>query len=263
MDYDTLQWEVTDKVGILTLNRPAKLNSFNLRMFEEIKEVLRQAENDGTTRAIVIKGSGTSFSAGGDMEFLKYLQEIEPANSLENALTDILDLGDQLYNLQIPTVVAVHGYCLGVGLSFALLGDIRLASENAVFGIEFIAMGIVPDMGLMYTLPRLIGPAKAKELVLTSRRIKAPEAERIGMINTIVPDAELEEKAFKTAVQMGELPSLAIKKAKKGLNQSITGQLKDMLNYESKAQAACLKSEDHREAVAAFLAKRKPEFKGN
>jgi enoyl-CoA hydratase/carnithine racemase len=134
VNYETLQWEATDKVGILTLNRPEKLNSFNLRMFEEIKEVLRRAEDDATTRAIVIKGSGTSFSAGGDMEFLKYLQGIEPDNSLENALTDILELGDRLYNLEIPTVVAVRGYCLGVGLSFALLGDIRLASENAVFG---------------------------------------------------------------------------------------------------------------------------------
>lgn len=262
MNYETLQWKVTERVGILTLNRPEKLNSFNLRMFEEIKEVLRKAEDDETTRAIVIKGSGTSFSAGGDMEFLKYLQQIEPGNSLENALTDILDLGDRLYNLEIPTVVAVRGYCLGVGLSFALLGDIRLASENAVFGIEFIAMGIVPDMGLMYTLPRLVGPAKAKELILTSRRIKADEAERIGMINTIVPDAELEEKAFKTAVQIGDFPALAVKKAKKGLNQSISGQIKEMLLYESQVQAACLKTEDHREAVAAFLAKRKPEFKG-
>ena len=262
MNYETLQWEVTEKVGILTLNRPEKLNSFNLRMFEEIKEVLRKAKDDSTTRAIVIKGSGTSFSAGGDMEFLKYLQRIEPDNSLENALTDILELGDRLYNLEIPTVVAVQGYCLGVGLSFALLGDIRLASENAVFGAEFIAMGIIPDLGLMYTLPRLVGPAKAKEFILTCRRIKAVEAERIGMINTIVPDEQLEERAFKTALQIGERPAQAIKMTLKGLNQAFTGQLKEMSHYESQAQAACLKSEDHREAVSAFLAKRKPEFEG-
>lgn len=262
MHYETLQWKVAENVGILTLNRPEKLNSFNLRMFEEIKEVLRGTEDDASVRAIVINGSGNSFSAGGDMELLKYLQGIEAGNPLEKALTDLLELGNRLYELEIPTVVAVRGYCLGVGLSLALLGDIRLASENAVFGAEFIAMGIVPDMGLMYTLPRLVGPARAKELILTCRRIKAPEAERIGMVNTIVPDKHLEEEALKIATRIGKLPAVAIRMTKKGLNQSSAGQLEEMLQYESRAQAVCLKTEDHKEAVAAFLARRKPEFKG-
>lgn len=196
------------------------------------------------------------------MELLKYLQGLEGGNPLEKALADLLELGEMLYNLEKPTIVAVRGYCLGVGLSLALLGDIRLASEDAVFGAEFVAMGIIPDVGLMYTLPKLVGPARAKELVLSCRRIKAEEGERIGLVNSIVPHEQLDDAAFQMASRMGELPALAIKTAKKGLNLAQNSSLKEMLQYEIGSQALCLKTEDHKEAVTAFLEKRKPVFKG-
>lgn len=257
-----MQWELTGNVGVLTLNRPQKLNSFTLRMFAEIKEVLREAEASEDVRAVVIKGRGKSFSAGGDMELLQHLQSIEAGPPLEKALADILALGKQFNDLEVPTIVAVRGYCLGVGLSLALLGDMRLASENAVFGAEFVAMGIIPDLGLLYTLPRLVGPARARELILTCRRIKAPEAERIGMVNTIVPDKQLEEKALQMAARIGTFPSAAVRNTRKGLNKSALGLFEEMLQYEIRTQAFCLKTDDHKEAVAAFLAKRTPQFKG-
>ncbi len=262
MPFETLEWEIKGNVAVLALNRPEKLNSFTLRMFAEIQEALQTAEANESVRAMVIKGNGKAFSAGGDMELLQYLQNLEAGPPLEQALAQLLALGKQFNNLEVPTIVAVRGYCLGVGLSLALLGDIRLASENAVFGAEFVAMGIIPDLGLLYTLPRLVGPARARELILTCRRIKAPEAERIGMVNAIVPDKQLEEKALQMAARIGAFPSLAVRKTRKGLNQSVTGLFEEILQYEIKTQAFCLKTEDHKEAVEAFLARRKPEFKG-
>lgn len=264
VSYDTLRWEVKEGVGILTLNRPEKLNTFSVQVFHEIRDVLQNAHSDESVRVLLLRGEGGTFSAGGDMEMLKYLNTFKEGALLQQAVADLVKLAGDMYHFEKPVLASVQGYCLGVGLSLASLCDIRIASEKAVLGTEFIAMGLVPDTGILYTLPRIVGKAKAKEMFLTCRRIKAEEAEKMGLVNALFSEQELEEESFKMARQIAQFPPIAIKMAKQGLDRfSGDGkEIEDVLSYESFAQALCLNTGDHREAVSAFLEKRKPEFKG-
>lgn len=264
MNYSTLRWEVKEGVGVITLNRPEKLNTFSVQLFYELGEALKNARSDESVRVILIGGAGGNFSAGGDMEMLKYLGNIKESALLQQAVANLVELAGELYHFEKPTIAAVQGYCLGAGLSLASLCDLRLASEKAVFGTEFVAMGLVPDTGILYTLPKLVGPARAKELFLTCRRIKAEEAERIGLVNVLFNEQKLDEQSFKMAGQIAQFPPVAVKMAKQGLDRFAGAgkEIEGMLSYESFAQALCLNTEDHREAVSAFIEKRRPEFKG-
>lgn len=262
MNYSTVHWEIKDGVGIITLNRPEKLNTFSVQVFHDLQEIFSSAENEQSVRVLLIKGAGASFSAGGDMEMLKYLGSFQEEALLQDAIAKLIKLAAQLNYLEIPSIAAVQGYCLGVGLSFASLCDIRLASKNAIFGTEFVAMGLVPDTGILYSLSRLVGLGKAKEMLLTCRRIKAEEAEKIGLVNNLFSAEELEQEAFNMAYRIAQLPPVALKIAREGLNRFTGGTIEEVLSYESLAQALCLKTEDHHEAVSAFLSKRKPSFSG-
>ncbi len=262
MNYTTIKWEISNGVGIITLNRPEKLNTFTVQVFNDLQEALLKAETDQSVKVLLIKGAGGTFSAGGDMEMLKYLTSFQEEVLLRETVTKLIKLAGQLNHLEIPSLAAIRGYCLGVGLSLASLCDIRLASNNSIFGTEFIAMGLLPDTGILHSLPRLVGLGKAKEMLLTGRRIKGEEAEKIGLVNTLLSDDELEQEAFNMAHRIAQLPPVAIKMTREGLDKFTGKTIEDILSYESFAQSVCLKTEDHHEAVSAFLSKRKPVFKG-
>lgn len=259
--HETLLTEINNNILILTLNRPKSMNTFNLTMFNELDDVFEEVDRRSDIRVLIIKGAGRSFSAGGDMDMLNTLNKLKGAE-LEKTLTGIISLAYKLMRLRQPTISSIKGYCLGVGCSIAMLTDIRIASEDAVFGLEFVGMGIIPDTGALYVLPRIVGHSKAMELALTNRRINSQEAERIGMVNSVVLSDNLETEAMKTAQRIASLPSVAMEMTKKILNNSLNQDLEEILKYEALAQTICFNTEDHKEAVSAFLAKRKPFFKG-
>lgn len=262
MKYETIT--VEEKAGIctLTLNRPERLNSLNIKMFEELAEVINEINDSERIKVLVIKGRGKAFSAGGDMDLLKYLNGMETASQIQRVLSNILRLGILLKDLNKPTIASIHGYCIGAGMSLVMLCDIKIASEESIFGVEFINMGIIPDIGACYMLPRLVGLTKAKELIITSKRFNAREAESMGLINKVVSEKNLEVEVMKWADKIASLPALAVGIAKMALNKSLYCDFKDMIEFETLAQPTCLKSDDHKEAVAAFLEKRKPRFLG-
>ncbi|WP_347487801.1 enoyl-CoA hydratase/isomerase family protein [Desulfoscipio sp. XC116] len=261
MSYETLLIKTNDNILTIILNKPKSMNAFSLTMFNELNDAFNEINKREDIRVLIIKGAGRTFSAGGEMEMLNTLNQLKGAK-LEKTLTGIISLASKFMKLRQPTISSIHGYCLGVGCSIAMLSDIRIASEDAVLGLEFVGMGIIPDTGALYSLPRIIGLSKAKELALTNRRVNSQEAEKIGMVNSVVPRDQLETKVEKVACQIASLPPIAIEMTKKLLNDSLRQNLDEILRYEALAQTICLNTEDHKEAVSAFLSKRKPFFTG-
>lgn len=247
------------KVTIITLNVPQKLNSLEKTVRIELKSALAQFHNDETSRAAVLTGRGKAFSAGGALEELKGGMDAVTGVGL---MADYGEIVTAIENLEKPIVAAVNGIAVGAGLSLVLACDIVIAASDAVFAAVFSKVGLVPDMGATYYLPRAVGMHRAKELIFTSRMIKAEEARQMGIVNRVVDPDELENRACDLAQQLAEGPGLAFGLTKKILARSLESSLRDMLQHETYAQPICFESHDHKEGVRAFYEKRKPAFKG-
>jgi len=247
--------------GVLTvtLDRPEALNSFNVAMKDELLAALKDAGRDRGVRVVVLTGAGRAFSAGQDLK-----ERQEPAAT---------DLGSELrarYNplilamrrLEKPIIGAINGVAAGAGCSIALACDIRLASESASFIEVFGRVGLVPDSGSSWLLPRLVGYARAAEMVFTSEPVDAATAERIGLVNRVLPSDELMAEAHALATRLAAAAPLALGLAKRALNRALESSLEDALEYEAQLQAIAGRSSDHREGVAAFVEKRPAEFSG-
>ncbi|CAN5215284.1 2-(1,2-epoxy-1,2-dihydrophenyl)acetyl-CoA isomerase PaaG [soil metagenome] len=256
---ETVVSDVTTGVLTLTLNRPDALNSFTVEMKEELLAALKQAARDRDTRVLILTGAGRAFSAGQDLK--------------ERQAPGVADLGTELRNrynpiilamrrLEKPIIGAVNGVAAGAGISVALACDIRLASDRASFIEVFARVGLVPDTGSTWFLPRLVGPARAAEMMFSAEPVDAATAERIGLVNRVVPAAQLMDEAHTLADKLAAMPPLALALAKRALNRAYDTGLEGALEYEAQLQSVAGRSKDHAEGVAAFVEKRPPRFSG-
>jgi 2-(1,2-epoxy-1,2-dihydrophenyl)acetyl-CoA isomerase len=250
-------------VRTLRLNRPDVLNSFNTPLLQELSKAVRDAERDRTVRCVVITGAGRGFSAGQDLADVssryKSDQPIELGAHIRKLYNPLIAA---IRNIEKPFVAAVNGVAAGAGCSLALACDIRIAAESASFIEAFINVGLVPDSGSTFFLPRLIGLSHAFEMAVTGRKVKADEAMSMGLVNRVVPDAELPAEVKKLGQQLANLPPRAIGLTKRAMNAAWTADVEAQLDYEAMLQTVAGQSKDHREGIASFLEKRPPKFTG-
>jgi len=259
MSYESILVEKEGNIATVTLNRPGALNFLDPLMAEEMEQALGDLEKDALVRAIVITGAGRAFSAGGDLKFMKEDHSVYEYYQRMESITRFIRT---LLCLPKPVIASVNGPAVGAGCSIALAADMVIASDKATFAEVFCRIGLIPDCGGIFLLSRRIGLTRAKDLVLTGRTVDAHEAERMGMINRVVPADALKEETRKTAQELAGGPTLALGIAKRLLNQSYESDFETLLRLENSNQTLLRLAEDHREGVRAFFEKRKPEFKG-
>ncbi|MGE6260949.1 enoyl-CoA hydratase-related protein [Heyndrickxia sporothermodurans] len=255
--YETILYEVKNQVAWIKLNRPDKLNAFNEQMKLEVKTALKEAAIDNEVRCIVITGEGRAFCSGQDLQSVK--ENTDYGELLRNYYNPMVQ---QLAALEKPVIAAINGTAAGAGLSLALACDFRLANEKASFIQAFIHVGLVPDSGNMYYLPRIIGHAKALELSILGEKITANEAKDVGLVTKVIPADSWDSEVAIFAERLAQMPTKAIGLIKRYLNQSWDSNLQEVLEKEAYAQKIAGQSFDHKEGVSAFLNKRKPIFKG-
>jgi len=253
-------FEIKNQVATLTLNRPEKYHSFIREMALELQEKLEICKNDNNIRAIVITGTGKAFCAGQDLEEATNPKGPELQKIVNEHYNPIIR---QIRNIEKPIIAAVNGVAAGAGASIALCCDIVIAKESAVFIQAFSKIGLVPDSGATFFLPRLIGFQKASALMMNADPITATEAERLGMIYKVVEEYKFEDEIKSFSEKLAKMPTKGIGLTKKLLNQSMNDSLEQQLNEEEIAQTIAGKTNDYKEGVSAFLEKRKPNFKGN
>jgi len=259
-DFDTILFDVSDGVATITLNRPDRLNALTTPMSQEMLAALKSCARDERIRCVVITGAGRGFSAGQDLTELAHVPD-------DWTVGDHLRRGYHrlilaMHDLEKPIIAAVNGVAAGAGLGVALAADMRIASAKASFVAAFIGIGLAPDSGVSWHLQRLVGPARAFELLTTGRKVSAEEALSMGLVNQVVPADALDETVAALARQFAQAPTRAIGLTKRVLNKAATATLAEALEYEAQIQDIAIQTEDHREGVEAFLQKRPPRFSG-
>lgn len=266
MELTCVRYEVDGPVATITLDRPEALNAATFEMDDELQHVFREADADPDVRAIVLTGAGRGFCAGDDVQRAwgdpRIEQTIAALSGPEPPMTPLVEI---LLALDTPTIAAVNGVALGIGMDFALLCDLRLASETARFGQLFVRMGLLCDLTGLWLLPQIVGRARATELLLTGEMIDAVTAERIGLVSRVLPPDELLPAAQALAATIAANPPLAVRAIKQGLRRAAglrTDELDEMATFVGHGLARLFRTEDHREAVRAFVEKRPAEFRG-
>ena len=262
MGYNTLLYEKSGNISTLILNRPDKLNALNLELFDELLLALKVINEDDEVKALILTGAGRAFCAGADLGMIQNLGKEDFMPKFRRLIQKVQAVTNAIEGLDKPVIGAINGAAIGGGFDIAIACDIRLASEAAVFSEAFIRLGLVPDMGATFRLPRLVGIARAKEIILTGDTISATEAERIGLVNWVVPANQLMEEAKKWAEKLAAGPPLAIKVAKQLLNNAASTDLHSALADEMVAQCQLITTQDHQEGIKAFLERRLPHFHG-
>lgn len=260
MAYENIVFDVADGIATITFNRPKALNALNGHLLDELAAALDAIEADEQIRVLILTGAGEkSFVAGAD------ISELATFNTLQGKLFATKGQGiiSRLQNLAIPVIAAVNGFALGGGSEMALACDFIYASENAMFGLPEITLGIIPGFGGTQRLPRLIGTNRAKEMIFTGKMITAAEAERIGMVNRVVPQASLIEETRTVAKAIAAKGKVSLRAAKQAINSGINVDLATGCRIEVDAFAICMASEDGKEGTRAFMEKRKPTFTGS
>jgi 2-(1,2-epoxy-1,2-dihydrophenyl)acetyl-CoA isomerase len=250
-------------VATLKLNRPERLNAFGGTMREEILDVLERVASDNRIRVLVVTGEGRGFSAGGDIHHLKRLRDTKDEAGFRDVLAKGRQITRSLNALSKPVIAAINGPCAGAGLCFALACDIRIASDKATFGPSFALIGLHPDWGGSWYIPRLAGSANACELIFTGSMISAEKAESMGLISRVVKHEQLMPEVMGMAGTMSRNPAGVLRLAKASIYKSLNSDLEAAFARETEVQVECFYSEDFLEGITAFLEKRKPEFKGH
>jgi 2-(1,2-epoxy-1,2-dihydrophenyl)acetyl-CoA isomerase len=263
MSYETIQLEMRGAVAVITLNRPTALNALTVAMGQEFRSALNEALERGA-RAILLTGTGRAFSAGGDLREMQQLAEKD--GRLEAFFDEPLSLIHACVRLireaPVPVIAAVNGVATGGGCNFALACDIVLAAASAQFNQAFIKIGLTPDCGGTFILPRLVGWKLATELLMTGDMIDARRAAEIGMINRVVADEELMTEAMGLAERLANAPTKALASIKRLIEESAKSDYNAQLELEHKAQLQSGQTKDFKEGVAAFIEKRPPKFTG-
>lgn len=260
MNYETLTLKIDNMVGYITLNRPERLNSFDMQLGEELFDVLKNISTDEKIRAVVIKGTEKGFCGGGDVKEMhladdksKFLRELT-RDRIHKCVIEIR-------NMEKPVIAAVNGAAFGAGLSLALACDIIIAVKDAKFGTAFIGIGLAPGCGTQF-FTKITGYQKACEYILTSKVFTAEKAKELGLVNKIVEPKDLDKAVEEFTKKFRKLPPIAVGKAKMLINKSLENNMIDHLELESKTAAYSASTQDFKEGVSAFVEKRKPVFKG-
>jgi 2-(1,2-epoxy-1,2-dihydrophenyl)acetyl-CoA isomerase len=258
MSFEHILFTIDQGVASLTLNRPDQLNSFNAAMHQEVREALKQVRQNAEVRCLLITGAGRGFCAGQDLGDRNVAPGSAAPDLGESIEKNYNPLIRALRDLPMPVICAVNGVAAGAGANIALACDITLAARSSSFIQAFCKIGLVPDSGGTWTLPRAVGMARAKALALLGDKLSAEQAEQWGMIWRCVDDAALQDEALKLATQ----PTYGLALIKRALNASASNSFDEQLDLERDLQRLAGRSEDYREGVSAFMAKRTPEFKG-
>ena len=259
MNYQNILFQVAEGVATITFNRPKVLNAMNSEVMAELAHALKACDQDDAVKALILTGSGEkAFVAGAD---ISQMQNNTPAEA-----TKFMELGQEtlrfLETMGKPSIAAVNGFALGGGTEIALACDMRIASENAMFGQPEILIGILPGWGGTQRLPRLVGMGIAKELILGGGQINAQRAYEIGLVNKVAPLTSLMDEAQKMAGKFTKLPGFALKMAKNSINYGYDISLDNAIRLEVTSVAQCFSTQDQKEGMKAFLEKRKPTFVG-
>jgi len=257
MSFETLLVDRADGIVTVTMNRPEKKNAANAVMWNELMACFRELAGDDQVRVVVLTGAGGAFCSGADVSGMGGRETHGLAN-----MRHIGDVAMSLYRLPQPTIAKVRGVATGAGMNMALLCDLIVASDNARFSEIFARRGLTIDFGGSWALPRRIGMHRAKELTLLTDIIDAAEADRIGLVNRVVPDADLDKFVDEWAARLAAGPPIALAQSKRLLNNAVGATLEQALDEEGAAQTINMSTKDTAEAVSAFLEKRDPTFQG-
>ena len=261
MSYETILYQVSDGVASITLNRPSKLNAFNDRMIGETTDAFKSASRDAAVRCVVITGAGRGFSSGQDLaDFQGRGEDVSIGEHLRHGYHRLVQ---QMVALEKPIIGSINGIAAGAGCGVALATDIRIAADSASFMLAFSRIGLIPDSGTNWFLPRLIGYARAYEMALTAERVPASRALEWGMVHYVVPAEQLPEITAAWARRLADGPTLAFGLTKRAMNRGLDMTLDEALEYEAHLQEVAGRSKDNGEGIAAFMEKREPRFAGN
>ena len=269
MDWETILLQKEEKIATITLNRPERRNAINRQMIQELIMALEEVARDEEIRVVMINGAGKAFCAGADLDLMtggkeegtlseQSVEELRRSFIFQAAKKLILGLRE----LEKPTLAVVNGPCVGAGFDLALACDIRLGSEDALFMCGFVKIGLFPGFGATWFYPRLMGIGKALELLYTGDQLRAEEALRLGVLNKVIPLAELKKEALFLAQKIADGPPIALRLMKAQVYAGLNLDLEMALTNAAMCEAITLASQDHKEGVTALREKRTPDFKG-
>jgi 2-(1,2-epoxy-1,2-dihydrophenyl)acetyl-CoA isomerase len=263
MSFETVEYAIENSVAVIRMNRPEALNALSLQLSRDLAAAVEKAAADGA-RAAILTGSGRAFCSGGDLREMRSIGDREGRIEafLDEPLLALHKVIKSIRETPIPFVAAVNGVCAGAGTNFALACDIVIAAEDASFNEAFVRIGLSPDCGGTFFLPRAIGEKLAAEMFMTGETVSAERAARFGMINRVVPADSLMTEALLAAQKLAAGPTASIGRIKRMLNASFSNDLAAQLELEHQCQLESGRDEDFKEGVAAFFEKRPPEFRG-
>ena len=261
--YEYIQVAETEGILTITLNRPDRLNAFVGHMRRDLAEALEHGGSDRNVRVVIITGAGRGFCAGGDIAFMAELMQRRNAEEFSRILGAGRRVILAIRQMTKPVIASINGPASGAGCNLALACDLRIASTAATFSQSFAKVGLHPDWGGTYFLPRLVTPNKACEMFFLGESIDAAEAGRLGIVNQVVAPEKLESATLELAQRLRAAPPIALAAAKHAVYMSQAAELEEMLRYETEVQLRCFESDDGHEGIRAFLEKREPRFTGH
>lgn len=261
MEFKTIIMEKNEGIGRITLNRPKAMNAMTSEMLHELEAAQKEIINDETIRVVVITGNGPAFCSGADFGLISYLLDLNPKKLFEE-LRHIQDVITVFETMEKPVIASINGYALGGGLDLSLACDFRIAARGAKMGEQYVKAGLMPDVGGTQRLPRLVGLAKAKEIIFLGDMIEGDEAERIGLVNRVVSNDDLELETTALALRLASAPTVAIGLAKKAICEGMAKDIQSGLEIEAHCQTLAMQTVDAREGLSAIQRKKAPKFIG-
>jgi len=262
MSYKNIIFEEEDGVATITLNRTASFNAFDSEMAKELVNAIEKCVKNVRIKVLIITGAGKAFCAGGDLKAAKEWPGDNRGDFFRQLTKFFHRLILDIRMMPKPVIASINGPAAGGGLSLALACDLRIASDRATFRQAYTSVALVPDGGFTFHMPRLVGLGKTSELIFLDKTLNAEEAEKLGLVNQVVPDAKLKEATFEAAKRLARGPSLAFARAKALLNRALINSLESQLENERQEIASSGGTEDFQEALTAFFEKREPKFMG-